>query len=165
MNGLLNRLLFNGNSLEFDPSSLAPYHPWVMAGAGLTSMILILAALYLPKSVSRTGRGGTIDFCIVALTATMASSIAWTHHYGILLPIYAAATPRLLANRVFGRATLPYLGVSYALTSNYLGIVHRLAQTRLNVLQSSLYVGALLLLVCLHALRMREDHSGHAQTR
>jgi len=158
INGLLNRFLFNGDSLEFGPKSFPPYHPWVMAGTSLSSLILILTALHLPKSAG--WKGGAIDFCIVALAATMASSIAWTHHYGILLPIYAAAVPGLLENRIFGRATWIYVAVSYMLASNYFGVVHRLAETRLNVLQSYLYVGALLLLICLHVLRAREGRSG-----
>jgi len=157
MNGLLNRLLFNGNILDFDPSSLAPYHPWVFAGTSLSSIILLLTALLLPNSAG--SKGGTIDFCILGLSVTMASSIAWEHHYGILLPIYAAAMPWLVENRIFGRATIPLLAGSYALTSNYFGVVHGLAHTRFNILQSTLYIGALLLLISLHVLRARESLS------
>jgi hypothetical protein len=105
MNGLLNRLLFNGSALQFDPSSLAPFHPWVYAGTCLSFIVLVLTALVAPSSVGE--RGGTVDFCVVALSITLAPSIAWEHHYGVLLPIYAAALPRFLERPVFGRATLP----------------------------------------------------------
>lgn len=151
MNGLLNRLLQNGNILDWRGASFAPYHPLVFFGATFTSVLLVLLALALPGKAEE--RGGALDFCILGLTSTAASPIAWEHHYGILLPIYALALPRLLDRPVLGRATIPALAASYFLASNYFGVANRLASTPWNVLQSCLYLGALLLLACLHRLR------------
>jgi hypothetical protein len=151
-NGLLNRLLRNGNNLEWRGASFAPYHPWVFWGTTLSSLALVLAAL-AARGVRNAG--GPADFCLLALTATVASPIAWEHHYGILPPIYAAALAWLAESPVLGRATLAWLALSYALTSNYWGVTNLLAETGWNPLQSHLYFGALLLLLALHALRAR----------
>jgi hypothetical protein len=152
LNGLLNRLLHNGNNLHWMGASFAPYHPWVFWATTLTSLLLMLAALAAP-GVQRGGDG--VDFGLLALTVTVASPIAWEHHYGILPPLYAAALGWFAEAPVLGRATLPCLGLCYGLTSNYLGITNRLADTGWNVLQSYLYFGALLLLFALHLLRVR----------
>ena len=151
-NGLLNRLLHNGNNLEWMGASFAPYHPWVFWGTTLSSVALVLAALG-----GRVGRnaGGAVDFSLIALTATMASPIAWEHHYGILPPIYAAAFGWFADTPALGRATLAWLALSCALSGNYWGITNLLAATCWNPLQSHLYFGALLLLLALHAWRAR----------
>lgn len=151
-NGLLNRLLHNGNNLQWMGASFAPYHPWVFWSTTLTSGALVMAALV---PVRRAHRGDAVGFVLLALSVTAASPIAWEHHYGILPPIYAAALGCLGARPALGRATLACLALSYALTSNYFGIANCLAETNWNVLQSSLYLGALLLLFALHAIRLR----------
>ena len=151
-NGLLNRLLHNGNNLEWMGASFAPYHSWVFWSTTLSSALLILAAL---APVRRASRGDAADLGLLALSATAASPIAWEHHYGILPPLYAAALGWLGASPALGRATLPCLALSYALTSNYFGIANRFADTGWNVLQSHLYFGALLLLFALHVLRLK----------
>ena len=87
MNGLLNRLLLNGNNLEWKAHSFAPFNPFIFLGTITSSAVLILMALFWPTRVKE--RGGIIDFSIVALTSTLASPVAWEYHYGILLPIYA----------------------------------------------------------------------------
>jgi hypothetical protein len=83
INGLLNRLLFNGDNLNFDPHSFPPFNPWVYFGTIISSIALISAALLQPK---QNQKGSITDLSIVALTCTIASPIAWEHHYGILLP-------------------------------------------------------------------------------
>lgn len=163
MNGLLNRLLLNGNIMDWRGASFAPYHPVVFLGTAITSVLLILLALALPGKPEE--RGGAADFCVLGLASTLASPIAWEHHYGILLPVYAVALPPLMRRRVLGRATIPLFALSFFLSSNYFGVANRLAYTRWNVLQSSLYLGALLLLVCLHRLRTPHGTPGPAAAR
>lgn len=158
VNGLLNRLLRNGNNLEWMGASFAPYHPWVFWGTTLSSLVLVLAAL---GARGIRSAGGGVDFSLLALTATMASPIAWEHHYGILPPIYAAALGWFAESPVLGRATLACLALSYGLTSNYWGVTNELAETRWNLLQSYLYFGALLLLLALHVLRARTGAVAH----
>jgi hypothetical protein len=159
LNGLLNRLLRNGNNLEWMGASFAPYQPWVFWSTSVTSALLLAAAL-VPPAPAR--RGGAVDFGVLALTVTVASPIAWEHHYGILPPIYAATLGAFAARPVLGRATLPLLALSFVLTSNELGFTHRLADTSWNVLQSSLFLGALVLLVLLQRLRLADGEAGGA---
>ncbi len=152
VNGLLERWFANGDSLH-SSRWFPPFHPVVFAGTLVTSGLLAIAALWPTKG----RQGGVEDFAIAALTATMASPIAWEHHYGILLPIYAVLLPNLLQTPVFGRLTFPLLGLSYVLASGYFAVVNRFAYAPdgLNVLQSYLFVGALMVLLCLYRLRSR----------
>ena len=104
VNGLVNRLLFNGTNLHGNPRAFAPYNGWVYAITLASTVLLIAAALFWRR---RRGRpAGTEDFLIAALTFTMASPIAWEHHYSVLLPIFAAA----LARGPGGRRALDGLG-------------------------------------------------------
>ena len=89
INGALNRLLFNGSSLEWQYHEFAPPHPLVYAGTLAAFVILVAAALKRPAR----GAGGVVDLSIAALATTLTAPLAWEHHYGILLPIYAAVTP------------------------------------------------------------------------
>jgi hypothetical protein len=98
----------------------------------------------------------TVDFAIAALTFTVASPVAWEHHYGILAPIYAAVAPAMLARRVLGAITAPWLAVSYVLTSNYFDVARRAADTPFTPMQSYLLAGALMLLVAMYRLRSIE---------
>ena len=93
----------------------------------------------------------------------MASPIAWEHHYGITLPMYAI----LLASSLRDRTRLVLLGVSYVLVSTFVQVTNLLAGGPLNILQSTLFVGALVLLVLLStdkadgsSLRHRTLHAG-----
>jgi hypothetical protein len=82
----------------------------------------------------------------MALACTMASPIAWEHHYGILLPIYAVA----LVHALDSRARLVWVGVSYVLVCTFFAATNMLAATPLNVLQSTGLAGAVIVLVLLH---------------
>ena len=75
----------------------------------------------------------------------MASPIAWEHHYGITLPIFAV----LLAGSLGNRRRLAWLAASYVLVSTFVSATNLLAATPLNLLQSSLFAGAIILLALL----------------
>ncbi len=152
-NGLANRLLFNGTNLHGNPHAFAPFNGWVYAITLASTALLIAAALFWKRGRARRGRGEeTADFLIAALTFTMASPIAWEHHYAILLPVFAVALPEALKAGRGGR-TVWGLAAAFALCSNIYPMVNVLANTRLNFLQSHLFFGALVLLVLLYRLR------------
>jgi len=155
-NGLLNRLLDNGNNELWLPSAFAPYHPVVFWGTVLSSLALILAALFWRRT--RTRPPATPDFLIALLTFTLASPIAWEHHYGVLLPIFAWLTPALRLEPVLGRATWWVLGGAWLLASNLIGATLHFAHTPLSVLQSYLWFAALAVLVLL--VRLRDQMAG-----
>ena len=148
VNGVLNRLAglidpVHYDSLEF--ADLPPFNIWVYAGTVVTSVIVLASALFRP--------GGTIDdcrihdFCIMGLSLTIASPVAWEHHYGITLGMFAVLFARLAE----ARSSLLLLAASYVLVSNFIPAANSFASTGLNVMQSYLLVAALVLLVLLHA--------------
>jgi hypothetical protein len=152
VNGLLHRLLFNGDNLTWAPQWIAhfpPFHPLVYAGTLATSALLLGIALIPPRA--REG-DRALDYALMALAATIASPIAWEHHYGILLPIFALLLRRWDAGRV---AAWPagVLAATFVLTSTHVHAANRLASTRWNVLQSLLLVGALVVFAVLVRVR------------
>lgn len=151
VNGLLHRLFHNGNNLNWDGHAFPPYHPWVYFGTLVSSLLLLAGAWWWP--VRAQEKGSALDFSLMALAGTMASPIAWEHHYGILLPIYAFLLPRLLQEKGNQVRALTCLAVSYLLTSHFLMVTQRLAETPWNFVQSYLLAGAVLVLAILFRLR------------
>jgi hypothetical protein len=175
-NGFLNRLLNDVDPLVWDKHGFAPFHPTVFAGTMASTVALCVGALAWPwlarrrrgvardveRGVARagaaargatgTGVGSTLDLCIAAVSVTIASPIAWQHHYGVLLPVFVYALALAVRRRPLGRATIPCLGAAYLLVANdvmYLvGCQVGLVGT---MLQSYLLWGALLLLAVLYA--------------
>ena len=145
MNGLLNRWLFNGNNLYWDAKGFAPFHPVVYYGSLLVTILLLLSAFILPV---RAGAKSTYwDIGIMMLSATAASPVAWEHHYGVVIGLFAAALPFMWTRHP---KSLWILALSYLLVSNCFTITNVVAEYPLiNAAQSYLYVGILLVLYCL----------------
>jgi hypothetical protein len=153
MGGLLNRALFNGNSFVFSRGTYPPYNPVVYWGTVVSSVILLVYGLMPPRN--RTSSGGASDLACVMLIATMASPIAWEHHYGILFAILVWLAVRSLGRKPSRGEDLALLA-AYCLTSNLLSIAGLTAHVPvLNLVQSYLYFGALLTLGLL-VLAMRK---------
>jgi hypothetical protein len=91
----------------------------------------------------------------MALAGTMSSPIAWEHHYGILLPIYAMLLPRVLKENKRRSVMIACLALSYMLTSHFLLATNLLAETPYNFVQSYVWIGALIVLAMLLRLRGR----------
>ncbi len=144
MNGLLNHLLFNGPILEWMPDAFAPYHPFIYVVSTLFSVGLIIVALFYPHA--RGYRGGMMDLSVMAITATIASPIAWHQHYGILLPIFG-----YLAGAMTRHRQRMYLAIVFVITSNSWGPLDLFAHVPvLNALLSLRFFAALLLLYVLY---------------
>jgi alpha-1,2-mannosyltransferase len=148
VNGLLNRLMAlkapqDYVILEFENGKFAPYAPAVYWGTVVSSAIILGAALLHRRTNSGSGR--LLDFATMGLSLTIASPIAWEHHYGLLLPIFA-----LLAARLCRSASLASLACVYALAATYIQAAQLLAQTPFNPLQSYLLFAGLAVLVALH---------------
>jgi len=149
-NGLLNRLLHNGESLVWSPSDFPPYHPVVYFGTMASSLALILPALFWRAQEREAG--GLLDFMTAALTFTIASPIAWEHHYGVLPPIFLALVFALLGGR--GRwGSWAVLAVTYLLAANFFPVVNRTADGPFNFLQSYLLLASLAVLFLLYRAR------------
>jgi hypothetical protein len=151
VNGLLNRLLFNGDNLVWQSHLFPPYNTLVYIGTLLSSALLLGLALFWRRR--EHDRASAIDLCIILLSVTMASPVAWEHHYGVLLPIFALVLPATLSARELGRYRVVVVIVAFALVSNLLSVTDVFATSRLNVMQSYLLFGAVLLLVHMYRLR------------
>src|SRR5215470_10650065 len=136
------------NSLGFNDNAFPPFNAWVYAGTLITSFIILSAALFRRGNQGDPDR--TLDFCTMALSITIASPIAWEHHYGILLPVFAV----LLASSLGNRTRLVLIAVSYVLISNFFSIANMFALTILNVVQSYVFFAALVVLILLHRARL-----------
>ncbi|GAA4349716.1 glycosyltransferase 87 family protein [Variovorax defluvii] len=159
VNGLLHRLFFNGVNLQgaglvWSGTDFPPYQPVVHLATVATSLLMLGMAL-----VWRMGkRPSVVDLSLVMLTLTMASPIAWDHHYGLLLPVFAVAFPMALRQQPWGAWTLPVLGVTLALScQSFVGPTNLLADSAWNVLQSYQFAGALMALALLYRLSWMEQ--------
>lgn len=158
VNGLLHRLLSNGPNLEHDGdvwmgSDIPPFHPLVYAFTLASSILIIGMALFWNRSKQPTA----LDLALVMLSLTIASPIAWDHHYGILLPILGLVVPAAVRYRPWGRWTVPYMALALLLTSqSFETPASFLADSAWNFAQSYLFFGALMFLVLLFRLSWLE---------
>jgi len=148
VNGLMNRYMFNGSNLVWD-EKFPEYSPVVYAVTLTSSIIFILFGLFWNY---KEREPHIVDFCLVILCMTMASPIAWEHHYGIILPVFVVLSP--FACKYFSdkRWLLVLLGFGYLLSSQYMEIVKGLADTPYNFVQSYLFFGACILLFFLFSI-------------
>jgi hypothetical protein len=154
VNGLMNRLLQTGPSLVWQGNAFPAFHPVVYAATIATSTIMAACSLTLPLWW-RAG-GSLLDFSILLLTCTMASPIAWEHHYGVLVPIIILLFA--LLDR-FRPAERVLLGLSFIAIAAEHSWTNHFADGWHSILQSYLFFGALCIMVLLYrvARRTRDD--------
>lgn len=149
INGLLNRLLGNGVSQYFYPHEFPPYSLVVHVGTIVSSLGLIAVVLfYRPKN-------GFFDFLIAGLGFTIASPIAWEHHFGIL-PIYFAALFLVIVSLppdIRRKPLLITLGVCFVIAGNFFAELKPLGPGIFSLLQSYLLFAAGGVLWLLYRLR------------
>ena len=147
INGLLNRLASLAapgqyNNVNFDAFRFPPYNSWVYWGTIASSMIILVTGLFRKSSYMNRA----LSFSIAAVSLTIASPIAWEHHYGVLLPAFA-----LVAGMLAGDAKkLILLSISYIFVSNFIPALNLLAETPLNIVQSYTLAGGLVFLLIMH---------------
>lgn len=164
VNSLMNRLLFNGPNLTWDPThTQIAYNPIVHAVSTATSLALIGFALFW--RVPGGQRARIVDLCIAGLSFTMASPIAYEHHYGVLLPIFAVTLPAMAGDPRTRRGEWAALAAAFVLSANYFSITKGLADTSLNVLQSYLLFAGATLLVLMYRVRERQGRPVAAPDR
>jgi alpha-1,2-mannosyltransferase len=150
MFGTINRMIFNGENLGYTPYVYTPYIPWVYRVTVLTSLLLVGAALLFPWGKLR---GTTADLAAMGLASVAASPMAWEHHYGVVVGIFTWAW---FAYGCWQQKRPWLLGIAFLLTMNFLAATNLLAdKPGWNLLQSYMYIGALLLLVVLMRLARR----------
>ena len=142
VNGMLKRALFNGKNLPWN-FSFPPYQPIVYCCTLASSIIFMFIGLFWDY---KSKNPGILSLCIVILCATMASPIAWEHHYGIVMPIFVILSPFVLQYYSDKKWTLALLVFAYLLVSQYLKWTDLVADTHWNFLQSYLFFGACIIL-------------------
>jgi hypothetical protein len=144
MFGTLNRLIGNGENITYTPLLYTPYVRWIYLTTVATALVLLGTVLLFPWGKLR---GTVADIAATGIVSVAASPMAWEHHYGIIAGVVAW----LWFAYGCWQAKRPWLlGVAAMFTMNaWLGF-NRLADYHgLNILQSYIYLGALLLLFVL----------------
>ena len=145
--GILNRALFIGQNLEWD-THYVPYNAWVYVGTVASSGVLVLTGLFAGLRGARTDSRDLAPLACATLCFTMASPVAWEHHYGVLAPALAWLAP-IAAGSVRRVSAGAWLAGAYLAVASLLHPLDVFAATRVNVLQNNLFAGALLLLFVL----------------
>jgi len=157
VNGMLNRLTTSGDIAFFNARQFPPESHFVFWGTMASTLLLLLLALFFPlgkgwqgkDGQGRQRRGGAADFACILLVSTMASPIAWSHHYAILFPIFVWLWFGDYAWKKNGWERI-LIAVAYFLTSNMIPPTLSLMDLPgWNVLIMNLYLGAILVLVLL----------------
>lgn len=151
VNGVLNRLLNNGTVIMWESGAFPPYHAVVRWGTLLSSTAVIAAVLFY----KRRREPGLLDLQLAALAFTMASPIAWEHHYGMLPLVFISAYLKLRDIQDEGKRRSWYLvlAISYVLTANYIGTTSRITQAPWNLIYSYLFVGSAMLMVLIFSIK------------
>jgi hypothetical protein len=138
VNGFMNRLVENGSSVDFGDAMPEP-HTVVSLATGLSSLLFVGLAL-MKAGLARARPTASYEFALMGLAATLASPIAWEHHYGVLLPAFALLARAFLDREIAGpRAGLAAL--AWVLTANSWEAANVFAGTPLRFLQSTLLFG------------------------
>ena len=144
MFGTLNRMIGNGENITYTPLLYTPFVRWIYLTTVATALILLGLVLLFPWGKLR---GTVADLSAIGIVSVAASPMAWEHHYGVVVGVLAWVW------FAYGcwQVKRPWLlGIAAALMMNaWLGF-NRLADYHgWNVLQSYIYLGALLLLFVL----------------
>lgn len=150
MNGLTNRLLWNGDPVHF--GLFPPLNPVVRAATTLSS-IAILAGALVPALWMRNSLTGanplrtTYSFAAVLAGLTLASPIAWEHHYGFFVALFALLLPATTLG-TSSRIWPVLLAMAYLAMASICKIPEVFFTGRLlGLVASHLYFGAIVVLV------------------
>lgn len=138
LNGLLHRVMHVGNPVTW-VHGYPPYNSTIYWATLLFSALLLGMALAIPMLRRRDGT--VVDFLIFAMATTMASPIAWEHHYGIFFLVVLVWMPRA-AQRWSTFAAL--LG-TYALMTDTWAPLTPLMNSRWTFLISHIFFGGFIL--------------------
>ncbi len=116
VNGLLNRWLENGvivPPVGTFQSDFAPDHAGIRLVTMVSSVVILLLALD-PVGWRRRSTG-IVDLAAMLAAATIAAPVAWDHHYGIFLPMFAVMLPLTTVWAPQSGAKGALLGISFFL--------------------------------------------------
>lgn len=136
LNGLLHRLMHIGSPVTA-AYGYPPYSRTIYLATGISSGLLLLIALLVPPV--RGFSGTAADFLVFAMATTMASPIAWEHHYGIFFLVFLLWMPQAYQSwKMLFLLLIPY----FLMTDNIAPLLP-LMDTRWTFLLSHVYFGGL----------------------
>lgn len=161
INGLVNRMLHNGNNLSWVKHEFPPYHVAVHAATVVSSILILVGTFFW----TRRRFPEVLDLALVLLALTIASPIAWEHHYGVVVPVMAAVLWRTgRKSPEQGRWTWVLFAAAYFLVGQKLEpLTNRFADSSANILQSYILFGGLILWATM--LRQAAASSAHDKGR
>ncbi|MHB1936366.1 MAG: glycosyltransferase family 87 protein [Acidobacteriaceae bacterium] len=138
LNGLLHRVMHVGSPVTWI-YGYPPYNRTIYLATLVSSAVTLLLALAVPmlRHIARC----TTDFLLFAMATTMASPIAWEHHYGVFFLAFLLWMP--LASRRW--KTFFILLAIYLLMTDMWAPLTPLMFTRWSFLISHVYFGGLIL--------------------
>jgi hypothetical protein len=112
MNGLMNRLLRNGDPASWNPTVYPPYMPVVYVLSTCFSVLCLAVGLLVPWLCG--WRRTTADFLFFGCVSVLMSPIAWEHHYGYFFFVFSFLLARSgeLSRRRWALITICLLAVS-----------------------------------------------------
>jgi alpha-1,2-mannosyltransferase len=159
MNGVLNRLVQPPGERQWNFNAFPPPQPVVRAGTIAAALLLIGSALILPVLLGFAGR--PLDLAIAGLSITMASPIAWEHHYGILLPSLVLAAGAALRTHTTRRRWIVVLGVAFALAGSLWEPLLFVENPPANLVQSYTLAAGLAALFAMYRLAPMDARAAH----
>lgn len=164
--GILHRLFTDADPLVFHAKSFAPFNMFVYVTTLVSSALLLLFGLLFYKPIGEASLKSwdrlvysALDLATMMFLLTIATPIAWGHHYGILWPgisiAILVAIHFLVEKRSWSGVTLVVLCGSYFLISNHFIFLHtkQFSGVPINLIQSYNFLGGILLLIGLLFLR------------
>lgn len=158
LNGLLHRFWDPHAATVADRigSPLPPYRWLVHVASTAAAACMLLFALVARRPRSRDHQRRAVDLAVIIVAATIASPVAWNHHYGVLFPVFAAIVPTVL--RASGGSAIPgwLLAAAYlAISLEFVAPEFMYESRWRGLLGSHIFIGGLLLLAVLIVTRGR----------
>ena len=144
VNGLAHRLLTSADSRVWTSESFAPYSPAVHAVTVVSCVGLMLFGLLFRR---RSQPQGWTAFLVAALAFTLASPVAWEHHFGFVAIVFVALLADA-ADRPRRGLRLAVIGLAYALTSHDLFAI-AIAHLPVNSILASFFFFAMIAVLVL----------------
>jgi alpha-1,2-mannosyltransferase len=149
VNGLVNRFIGNGDAVNWMENDFPPYMSGVYLASVVSAAVLMLTVLWSQRRACQLPRvtyANTVATALMIAAATIGSPVAWEHHYGTFLAMFALALPAALGAQPWGRWTGMLTGLSYVAMSNALLRPELIFRNHvLGLAGSHLFFGALLL--------------------
>jgi alpha-1,2-mannosyltransferase len=146
VNGLVNRLLGNGDAIAWHEHDFAPYNPVVHASSLLAALTFIAFGVGFGLR-STAGRGSLCAMIVAGGCFTMCSPVVWDHHWGLVLPAFCFSFVSLISRQESSpgvrRRWWVALAIAYFLLGNAIVPLDRLAGTWLSPLSSYVFFAGL----------------------